>query len=135
MQKPFLTLACAVCLICGNVARAQEKPIDFTTQIQPIFAQNCAVIGCHAGSFPAEGMSLEAGKAYDNIVDVKSQEASSAMRIKPGDAENSYLYRKLEGEQRELGGSGSRMPQGRNPLSTAQIETIKNWITQGALNN
>ncbi|MBI4529901.1 MAG: hypothetical protein HY709_00110 [Candidatus Latescibacteria bacterium] len=79
-------------------------------------------------------MSLEEGKSYSNIVNKPSREAPSVMRVKPSDPDNSYLYRKIRGEQRSVGGSGERMPLG-GSLSSSQIETIKNWITQGAPNN
>ncbi|MBI4531949.1 MAG: hypothetical protein HY709_10580 [Candidatus Latescibacteria bacterium] len=133
MSKSLFIFVCAGCLIWGSVVLAQEKPIDFTTQIQPIFNENCAFAGCHAGSFPAEGMSLEAGKSYDNIVNVSSGEVPSVMRIKPFDPENSYLYRKIRGEQRAIGGSGSQMPLGGPFLSAEQMKLIEDWIKQGAL--
>jgi hypothetical protein len=102
-------------------------------RLQPIFDRSCATSFCHAGANPQQGMSLEAGKSYDNIVDVPSGEAASVMRVKPFDAENSYLYRKLEGEQGDLGGSGNRMPSGKPALAEDQIKLIEDWINQGAL--
>ena len=136
MSRFILACACAGALSWAGTALArasQEKPIDFATQIQPIFDRSCATSFCHAGTRPQQGMSLEAGKSYDNIVNVTSNEAASAMRIKPFDAENSYLYRKLEGEQADLGGSGSQMPSGKPALAADQIKLIEDWINQGAL--
>jgi hypothetical protein len=121
----------------GNTGGTGDQPVanpSYKDHIQPIFTANCALSGCHAGSRPEEGMSLEAGKSYDNIVNKPSQQVPSRMRIKPSDPDNSYLYRKIRGEQGAVGGSGSRMPLG-GSLSNTQIETIKNWITQGAQNN
>lgn len=136
MFRLVLVCACAGCLNWAGTALAkasQEQPIDFATQIQPIFNRNCATSFCHAGSGPQQGLSLEASKSYGNIVNVPSPEALSAMRVKPFDPENSYLYRKIAGEQADLGGSGSRMPSGKPALSAEQIELIRTWINQGAL--
>ncbi|MBI2502120.1 MAG: hypothetical protein HYW07_02670 [Candidatus Latescibacteria bacterium] len=137
MSKFLLACACAGSLgwACTALAKAaqEEQLIDFATQVQPIFARSCATNSCHAGANPQQGLSLEAGKSYDNIVNVPSTEALSAMRVTPFDAENSYLYRKLKGEQADLGGSGSRMPSGRPALVEDQIELIEAWINQGAL--
>jgi hypothetical protein len=38
---------------------------------------------------------------------------------------------KIEGRQT----SGVRMPSGGSPLSSVQIQNIKNWINKGAKNN
>jgi hypothetical protein len=53
------------------------------------------------------------------------------MRVLPGDAANSYLVKKIEGTQTV----GTRMPQGRNALSSITIQNIKNWVDRGAKNN
>ena len=53
------------------------------------------------------------------------------IRVIPGDADDSYVVVKLEDRQK----SGSKMPLGRPPLSSAQIQTLRNWITAGAKNN
>ncbi|MBI4531951.1 MAG: hypothetical protein HY709_10590 [Candidatus Latescibacteria bacterium] len=122
----------------GNTGGTGDQPIvnpSYKDHIQPIFTANCALSGCHAGSRPEEGMSLEEGKSHGNIVNQPSRQVPSRMRIKPSDPDNSYLYRKIQGEQGAVGGSGSRMPKDRSSLSSAQIETIKNWITQGAQDN
>jgi mono/diheme cytochrome c family protein len=90
----------------------------FAAAVQPIFSANCALSGCHAGSSPAQGMNLSQGQAYANIVNVSS-----------------YLVHKIQGTQSNVGGSGGQMPLGRNPLSQAQIDTIRQWIADGAPNN
>jgi hypothetical protein len=55
-------------------------------------------------------------------------------RIEPGSPERSYLYHKITGTQADVGGSGERMPKG-GQLSDAEIQTIRTWIAQGALDN
>jgi len=57
----------------GGEIRGQNIPatVSFSTQIQPIFTQNCAFSGCHAGTSPAAGLNLEDGKAHGNLGDFR----------------------------------------------------------------
>jgi hypothetical protein len=56
-----------------------------------------------------------------------------AIRVIPGDPENSYLIHKLEGRSSI---SGLRMPQNGPPyLTSGQILIIRRWIELGALQN
>lgn len=106
----------------------------FASLVQPIFSNNCALSGCHAGSSPAQGMNLSSGQAYANIVNVPSNE-SGLLRVKPSQPDSSYLVHKVQGTQGSVGGSGGQMPLGGAPLSQAQINTIRQWIADGAPNN
>jgi hypothetical protein len=103
---------------------------SFANDIQPIFTNNCALSGCH-NSTAQQGLILSQGQAYSNLVNVNSTQEQSRMRVLPGDAANSYLVIKIEGNQTV----GVRMPNGRSPLSSVQIQNIKNWIDRGAKNN
>jgi len=60
---------------------------------------------------------------------------SALLRVKAGDPDSSYLVHKIQGTQGTVGGSGGRMPLGRSPLSQDNINTIRDWISAGALNN
>jgi hypothetical protein len=104
-----------------------EMQISFSGDIQPILTKNCAVPECHSGPKPAKGLVLEAGKAYANLVNVKSKESPRQMRVAPGDLKKSYLYDKLTGNQNE----GDRMPP-KKRLPKESIELIKSWILAGA---
>ena len=53
-------------------------------------------------------------------------------RVLPGDPDNSFVVHKLEGT--DLNGS-ARMPFGGPFLDQPTIDTVRAWITQGALNN
>ncbi|HCV43893.1 MAG TPA: hypothetical protein DGH68_10455 [Bacteroidetes bacterium] len=105
-------------------------PVSFSGQIQPIFNAGCAVSGCHlpGGSGP---MSLATGVSYGNLVGVNATNGPCAgdKRVQPGSAGTSALIKRLEGN------CGTRMPIGSSPLSTGQIQLIRDWITQGAQNN
>ncbi len=109
--------------------------VTLSGQVQPIFNQNCALSGCHAGTSPALGMNLAAGAAYASIVNVPSAEAPGMRRVRPFLPDSSYLVHKVEGTQAAVGGSGARMPLGLSPLSATEIARIRAWITLGAKNN
>jgi mono/diheme cytochrome c family protein len=105
--------------------------IKLSADAQPVFNSTCVV--CHQGVGQA-GLSLEPGKAYANLVGVKSTE-SPLMRVLAGAPDQSYLINKLQGTQVQAGGQGAQMPLNGTSLSSAQIELIRQWISQGALNN
>jgi hypothetical protein len=94
-----------------------------------VFSAVCAV-ACHRPPNSYQGLNLEAGKAYENLVDVSSVEIPSMMRIVPGDADNSYIIWKLEDREGIL---GQRMPLDLPALPSDQIEAIKTWINEGAV--
>jgi hypothetical protein len=118
----------------GSTPAAGTNPttatVLFSRDVLPIFTNNgaktCAQSGCHSGSNPTGGMNLAAGSAYANIVNVASMEIPALKRVKPGDSANSYLFRKV---------SSGLMPLAGGPLSAADINKIKTWIDQGAMNN
>ena len=52
----------------------------------------------------------------------------SLKRVESGDADNSDLVQKVEG----TAAMGGRMPLGRTPLTEAQVDFIRPWISDGA---
>lgn len=108
-----------------------EEPPTFADTIQPIFTDRC--VSCHGPPTPARDQDLSEGNAYDNIVDVASDELSTMDRIEPGDPDNSYMLHKLRGTQASVGGSGRRMPRDGPPyLSAATVNLIEDWVLAGA---
>lgn len=113
----------------------QDPGSSLSCDVQPIFTANCALSGCHAGTSPAEGQNLSAGQAFASIVNVPSNQVPRLFRVEPSDPDSSYLVIKVLGEAAQVGGTDTRMPLGLDPLSAAQIDTIRSWIAAGALNN
>jgi hypothetical protein len=109
--------------------------VTLSGDVQPIFTDNCASSGCHAGAQPQRGQNLSEGQAFPNIVGVPSTELPSMNRVTPGDPEMSYLVHKIEGTQATVGGSGQRMPLGTGALPQSEIDIIRAWITDGAKDN
>ncbi len=134
----LILLAALTAFYCGggngNGGSEPATPIadpSFSTDIQPIFNNNCAVAGgCH-NNIAEEGLNLSQGVAYSNIVNVASAQVPTLMRVLPADAPNSYLVKKIEGSQTV----GIRMPKDRSSLSSVSIQNIKNWVNRGAKNN
>ncbi|TVR04336.1 MAG: hypothetical protein EA398_02180 [Deltaproteobacteria bacterium] len=52
--------------------------------------------------------------------------------VEPFDPQGSYLWHKLAGTHREVGGTGGRMPQGGPFLTEAELDLMELWILQGA---
>jgi hypothetical protein len=78
-------------------------------------------------------MNLLEGLSYTQLVGVASTGKPGAVRVIPGDPENSYIIHKLEGRS-DI--AGVRMPRGNGPfLTEGQIQVIKRWIAIGAPNN
>jgi mono/diheme cytochrome c family protein len=116
-------------LLATGVAAA-DKP-SFRIDIQPLLNENC--VACHQTGSAQQGLALEPGKAYGNLVGAKSRE-SKLMLVSPGQPNASYLLNKLDGTHLKAGGMGQQMPLG-DPLTAAQIAQIRAWITQGAPRN
>jgi hypothetical protein len=108
------------------------SPISLMNDIQPIFTSQCALAFCH-GSPPGFPMSLEDGNSHAALVGVQSLE-SPLLRVKAGDSGTSFLIHKLEGTLTS-GESGVQMPLGGPYLPEPEIQLIRDWIDQGALDN
>jgi hypothetical protein len=115
--------------IGGSGTVVTPTGVDFKTQVQPIFTQNCALSGCHAAGSASGGMVLDADQSYANLVNVASSEVGPDKRVLPGNSGASYIIEKLTHPTPR---SGERMPLGGDPLPDDQINLIKKWIDEGA---
>jgi hypothetical protein len=102
--------------------------------VQAILTAECAVPGCHSGAFPSNDLNLEDGQAYDQLVGVEpfnlNARNQGLLRVDPGDAQNSYLLRKVAGGLPLS--LGSQMPLFDDPLTESEVATIRDWIDAGA---
>ena len=90
------------------------------TAVQPLFTSDCA--GCHS--------DYASGSTWDKLVGTSSSSNSSYFIIDPYDADNSWVVIKLEGTQGS--GNGQQMPKNGSPWSSADIQTVRDWIDEGA---
>ena len=100
---------------------------DLFTNVQQVFSDNCT--RCHKGAAAPQGMSLERGVSYDQIVNVASNQQPDLLRIDPNNPDDSYLLRKVLGTP---GISGAQMPLGGPFLNSDDIQIITDWIAAGA---
>src|SRR5215813_8457266 len=69
-----------------------SSEVSFVADVEPVFVKSC-VGGCHSGSNPPLGLSLEASKAYAQIVNVPAKSGcTSQMRVLPGDPDHSVVF-------------------------------------------
>ena len=109
--------------------------VSFRGDIQPIFTARCALPGCHSGPIPTQGLDLSDGSSYAALVGRSSTELPTVKLIDPGSATTSYLLWKVGKAPEGQSIVGSPMPLIGGPLSLAQVATIRDWVTQGALDN
>lgn len=127
--------------------------VSFQQDVMPLFAASCNAVACHGSeTSPDAGLYLGQQGANDaatasqvraELVGVASTQAPAMPRVVAGDAENSFLMVKIDGDltcpQVTCGsnGCGQRMPRGTNasPLSPAESDLIRSWIENGAPDN
>jgi hypothetical protein len=107
---------------------------SFSTDIQPIFDRRCSIGGCHSLATAQGGLTLAASASYAALVGVPSSLRPQFDRVEPFDPANSWLVRMI-GPDPALRLGHQRMPLSSVPLTPNQIQTIVNWIEQGAPRN
>jgi hypothetical protein len=95
-----------------------------------VFTPDCATSGCHAGGNAAAGLNLEEANSYAMLVGIQSSQDAALQRVEAGDPDNSYLVQKLEG----TASAGQQMAPGA-PLPQAEIDVIRQWISDGAMDD
>lgn len=97
--------------------RVQDQVFDRCTQ-------------CHGASAgdPYGDLLLLEDESYSNLVDIQSA-ASDLLRVKSGDAENSFLIHVLNNDDLPFEHASSAT------ATTSDIELVELWINNGALNN
>jgi len=134
IQLLGLTLLSVTLVACGSdspLAPSDPGPelIPTFSSIQTVvFNQRCTN---HHGALAQGDLDLRSPQSFNNLVGAPSTQ-TMLMRVAPGDAESSYMIHKLEGR---AGIAGDRMPQNGPFLTTAEVDVIKTWINDGAMNN
>jgi hypothetical protein len=118
----------------GGADAGADKPVDFTRDIKPILNQSC--VKCHRDDpknprGPAAKLRLD-----DKAAAMKG--GKSGVAIVPGKADESLLYKLLNGPVKHGDKEIAAMPKPRQrneqfkPLAQDKIALIKKWIDQGA---
>lgn len=94
--------------------------VSYAVHVQPLFNQTCALSGCHGDGSQTSILRLT---TYDNLM------YGGALVIVRNQPDQSTLVMRIEGR------IGERMPLNRRALNQNQINGIRAWIGEGALNN
>jgi hypothetical protein len=94
--------------------------------------RGCTTAACH-GEAKVGGLDLRAEASWEQLVDAKSSN-SALVRVQPGTATDSFLFKKLEAATRpgSVTIGGSPMPVGTAALSESELEAVRIWILRGA---
>ena len=101
----------------------QAQAIDYQREVQPIFAEHCAQ--CHG----VDERTREAEYRLDiDEIALKGGESGKSA-IVPGQPDASELMRRILAQDAD---TLMPPPEHNKPLSAKQIETLRQWITEGA---
>ncbi len=109
---------CSLCL-CGSFSSAAGK-VTYDDHIQPILREKC--FACHNQDKKKGGLQLH---TYANLM----AGGGSGETVKPGDPDNSRLYRFVAHKEEPF------MPPKSPPIAREQVELIRQWIAGGCLEN
>lgn len=121
-----LSLLVAGLFASFGTSSAQEPKatakVSFDRQIRPILQANCQ--GCHQ---PAKARGAYVMTSHDRLLAAGD---SGKKGIVPGKAAESYLIESIVPTNGK-----ARMPEGKPPLDAGDIELIKKWIDEGAIDD
>jgi hypothetical protein len=167
MRNGLMTLfvaAASLCVLCngscdgGPTCKPYVVPagtdlmsptVSFKNDVLPVFQQSCAFMTCH-GSMSAANMGVYLGEPNKGAT-MTATVISGLMKpslllatmayVTPGNPGQSFLMRKMDGDQCSLdmkctsGSCGASMPQGDAVLPAASRDIVRRWIAQGAKDN
>ncbi len=121
-RSPQMVLCVVMYLLAGGVLSAQDQ-VSFSRDVQPILSEYCYT--CHGPDQKARQADLRLDTRDGAFLVHDGIEV-----IKPGDPDSSELIRRLITTDPE---AVMPPPSTKHPLSAPQIETLKRWVTQGAV--
>ena len=127
-NRPIYGVLILVLLLLPTLygCKGQDKPkVSFASDVAPTLSSRCAE--CHlpgGAGFEASGFDVS---SYDTVM----RGTRLGPVITAGASISSTLVRLIEGKA----DPSISMPHGKEPLSEAQIQSIKDWINAGAMNN
>src|SRR5262245_46075760 len=123
-----LTVVALLALSGAATTRADQpaKPaakVSYAKDVLPLFQQHC--IGCHQPARPQGGYVMTSRER------MLEPGTSGETGVVPGKPEESKLFTQLLPE----GKKPPKMPKNKPPFTAQQLELVKNWIAQGALDD
>jgi hypothetical protein len=125
MHLAALLLVTAGLSSCDKPEQPQFHKVTYTHDVEPIIQKHCTE--CHTTGQQGAKSSGLLMDSYESLM----RGTSIGQVINPGSAMSSSLYILISGKDRLT----ITMPHGRKPLSDEEIETIRVWIENGAVEN
>ncbi len=124
INQIYLWFALSLFILSGC---ATDRVVGFQSDINPILQKKCQQ--CHlppdGAGYVRTGLNME---SYDTLM----HGTVFVEVIIPGDSKRSVLNKLVEGRAGEM----MRMPHGEaDKLTAEEVEFLKLWVNQGALNN
>lgn len=110
---------------CDKAEQPQFQKVTYANDVEPIIQKHCAV--CHVSGQQGARKSGLLMDSYESLM----KGTPFGQVINPGSAMSSSLYILVSGKDRLT----VTMPHGKKPLSDEEIETIRVWIENGAVEN
>ncbi len=105
--------------------------VTWAARVKPILEANCG--GCHSEQEQQGDLVLVGDGVYERLLEASLQVPELPL-IEPGDAEGSYLYRKLIDADEIVGNPMPYNPlTGEGRLTEAELGDILTWISNGAV--
>lgn len=101
----------------------QPKPVDFETELLPIFKANC--LACHSSSKTKGGLNLETPQSI-------LLGADSGDVVLPGNAKESFLYQVTANLVDDTIMPPKDNKSNAHPFTTSELELLQRWIDEGA---
>lgn len=131
-----LSLVLAVAVFVAGCPRSPlpelppDQRVSYRDHVEPVVLERC--LTCHTADEPKAQLVLEPGRGYDEMVGRSSIQVPSLEIVAPGDLNDSYLWRKLDGEA-SVGEGMPRTLFGYRRLPDPELERFRVWIEDGAL--
>lgn len=127
MKMPLGTVVAALVIalapsVRGEAADAPAPKVSFDKQVRPILQAHCQ--GCHQPAKPSGGYVMT---AFDRLLAGGESKMAAVVAGKLDESNLVDLITPHDGK--------AEMPQGKPPLSPAEIEIIGRWIGQGAVDD
>ena len=107
----------------------EGTPVSYAEHLEPLVVARC--LSCHTFEEPEAELVLEIGTGYGEMVRRSSTQEQDEVIVVPGDAEASYLWRKLSHDV-EVGRGMPRTVVGSIKLPDDELALYRRWIEDGA---
>jgi len=116
-------LFCVAAIAANQVKKPASEPISFAKQVRPILQANC--MGCHQ---PAKSRGDFVMTTYEKLL-AGGESGEAAIVAKHPEQS------KLIADVTPADGKVKMPPEGKKPLSETDVETLRRWVAEGAIDD